>query len=46
MSMFYKRERITNGKSKNNETYVEFTSEIYGKLYAISNSALDLFEEA
>lgn len=27
----------------NNETYVEFTSEIYGKLYAISNSALDLF---
>ncbi len=29
----------------NNETYVEFTSGIYGKIYAISNSAIDLFAD-
>ena len=29
----------------NNEEYVEFSSDIYGKLYAISNSGIDLFKK-
>ena len=29
----------------NNELYVEFSSDIYGKLYAISNSGINLFDK-